>query len=377
MSTSRSERVLAEAERLVGGPLTGRRLEAVASALGALHRRFVSPSPAESGQPYLSDPETVAAYLSWFFPASAAQAERAMAEVSPPAGERLRLLDIGSGPGPASVGVARWAASHGRKVEALALEAASDALESFKRIWSFGPLETRCWRVGEPLPDGPFEVIVASHVLNELFWDGSDHLKRRTVFCKELLKRLAPGGLLVLLEPALRRTGRDLLVVRDALLAEDGVSVRAPCLVSSACPALERSRDWCHADRPWSPPEWSLAVGKRAGIARDSLKFSYVIFSNTPLAKTPHDELFRIVSEPMPEKGKKRFFGCGPLGRHALVRLDRDRSETNATFDVLERGDIVKLGAHSKSGDGLRVGPATGIDRVLEARTLDGFKERP
>src|SRR5690554_710875 len=106
MSKLHSERVLAEAERLVGGPISGRRLETVASALDALHQRFVSPDPAEPGPPYLRDPATVAAYLSWFFPASAAQAERVMAEVAPAPGDRLRLLDIGSGPGPASVGVA-------------------------------------------------------------------------------------------------------------------------------------------------------------------------------------------------------------------------------------------------------------------------------
>lgn len=298
-----------------------------------------------------------------------------MAEVAPPPGERLRLLDIGSGPGPASFGVARWAASHGRKVDALALEAAPQALESFKRIWSSGALETRCWRVGERLPDGPFDVIIASHVLNELFLDTSDRLELRTAFCQELSRRLAPGGLLVLIEPALKRTGRDLLVVRDALL-RGGLSVRAPCLLQSACPALERPRDWCHADRPWTPPEWSLEMGKQAGIARDSLKFSFVIFSNTPSAEEPNDDLFRIVSEPMPEKGKKRFFGCGSSGRQALVRLDRDRTETNARFDSLERGDIVKLEAISKSGDGLRVGAETAIELVHEARLLDKRDER-
>lgn len=370
MSTPHPDRVLAEIERLVGGALTGRRIETVASALDALHRRFVSPEPAESGPPYLRDPTTVAAYLSWFFPASAAQAERAMAQVAPPPGERLRLLDIGSGPGPASFGVARWAASHARKVDALALEAAPQALESFKRIWSSGALETRRWLAGEPLPDGPFEVIIASHVLNELFLETSDRLERRAAFCRELSNRLTPGGLLVLIEPALKRTGRDLLVVRDALL-EGGLSVRAPCLLQKACPALEKPRDWCHADRPWTPPSWSLEIGKRAGIARDSLKFSYVILSNTPPANEPDENLFRIVSEPMPEKGKKRFFGCGPTGRHALVRLDRDRSETNARFDSLERGDIVKLGAYSKSGDGLRVGKGTPFDLEHEARSLD------
>ena len=371
-SDARHDRVLAEVERLLGGPLQGKRLEKLGTALDELHRRFVSELPPEPGPPYLRDATALAAYLSWFFPASAAQVERALAEVQPPQGDRLRLLDIGSGPGPASVGVARWAAAHGRSVDALALEASSEALASFEKIWSSGRLETRRWKAGEALPEGPFDVIVASHVLNELFLESASRLEARTAFCLALAKRLSPGGLLVLVEPALKRTGRELLVVRDRLLGKN-LSALAPCFFQGACPAISRPRDWCHADRPWTPPEWSLNVGRAAGLARGSLKYAYVILSNAapPAERTKDSSLYRIVSEPQPEKGKKRFFGCGPSGRHALVRLDRDRTETNASFDTLERGDVVRLEGLVPSGDGRRLGPETPVERVLEARSLD------
>lgn len=361
--------VLREVERLMGGPLEGRRLERVVQALTALHERFVSPLPPESGPPYMKDVESLAAYLSWFFPASAAQVERALAEVEPPPERHLRLLDVGAGPGPASFGVARWAARHRRTVDALALEQAPRALASLEKMWSAGQVQTRAWTAGAPLPEGPFEVIVASHVLNELFLDAASPLDARTAFCFELSRRLAPGGLLVLVEPALKRTGRELLVVRDRLL-QQGLKVQAPCLMQAACPAIVRSRDWCHADRPWTPPGWSLEVGRRAGVARDSLKFSYVILSREPAVR--HERaVFRIVSEPMPEKGKKRFFGCGPAGRQALVRLDKERTETNAGFDDLERGDVVRLDPLSVSGDGCRLTSATPVEWVRRARSLD------
>lgn len=361
--------LLREVERLVGGPLEGRRLERVASALTTLHERFVSPLPPEAGPPYMKDADSLAAYLSWFFPASAAQMERALAEVAPPAARHLRLLDVGAGPGPASFGVARWATRRGRTVDALALEQAPRALQSLEKLWTTGKLETRTWSAGSSLPEGPFEVIVASHVLNELFLDRASPLDARTDFCLELARRLAPGGLLVLLEPALKRTGRELLVVRDRLL-EQGLKVHAPCLMQAACPAITRSRDWCHADRPWTPPDWSLEVGRRAGLARESLKYSYVILSHE--APVRHERsVFRIVSEPMPEKGKKRYFGCGPAGRQALVRLDRERTEVNAAFDELERGDVVRLEPLSVSGDGLRLTPTTPIELVQSAKSLD------
>lgn len=361
--------VLREVERLMGGPLEGPRLERVAKALTSLHERFVSPLPPEAGPAYMKNVESLAAYLSWFFPASAAQVQRALAEVKPPAARHLRVLDVGAGPGPATFGVAKWAASHGRTVDALALEQAPRALTSLEKLWTGGRLETRAWTAGSPLPDGPFEVIVVSHVLNELFIGSPSPLDARTAFCLELTRKLAPGGMLVLLEPALKRTGRELLVVRDRLL-EKGLKVQAPCLMQAACPAIIRSRDWCHADRPWTPPEWSLEVGRRAGLARESLKYSFVILSHEEPVRHERS-VFRIVSEPMPEKGKKRFFGCGPAGRQALVRLDRERTETNAAFDTLERGDVVRLEPLSVSGDGFRLTPDTPIEQVQAARSLD------
>lgn len=363
-----TERLRQEIERLS----EGRTLDDIAQALGNLHTHFVTPDrPMEEGPAYLRDKLSLAAYLAWFFPASAAQVERALNEVDPPPSELLRVLDVGAGPGPASAGVASWAKTHGRRVSLTALERAPEALDSLSRIWPFGDKpETRRWTAGEPLPDGPFDVIVISHVLNELFDTSHERIDRRTALCHALAERLSPGGLLVLVEPALKRTGRELLEVRDRLLESRALSVLAPCLMQQPCPALDRPRDWCHADRPWAPPDWSLGIGERAGLGRESLKFAYVILTNTPVP-TPDDTLFRIVSEPTPEKGKKRLFGCGPRGRHALVRLDRMKSIGSVTFDELERGDVVELFPLRESGDGLRLTLETEVRVARAATSLD------
>jgi ribosomal protein RSM22 (predicted rRNA methylase) len=353
----------------MGGPLRSGRTERLGRALDLLHTRFVSEqSPDDTGARYLQDPAGLAAYLAYFFPASLAQVHRALVEVAVPSAPTLRVLDIGSGPGPASFAVANWA---GKRVDVTALEAAPAALDAFRRLWpnSFGQLDARTWSAGEALPNGPFDVIVMSHVLNELFPGDPARLEKRQQWLNELTTRLNPDGLLVLIEPALRRTGRELLVIRDKLVA-GGLVARAPCLFQGNCPAIARPRDWCHADRPWQAPALAQTAAEAAGLSRESLKYSYVILS--PTGERPRDNaLFRIVSEPLPEAGKLRYFGCGPAGRHALVRLQKERTPENEAFDSLERGDIVRADPMTASGDGRRLGPTTTLTVTRSALDLD------
>lgn len=362
-----------ELERLLGAAPQGRELARVGGALRKLHERFVAEGAPETAlAPYLSDRTSLAAYLAYFFPASVAQVARVLVEIEPPASQRVRVLDVGSGPGPAGMAAAAWLRSHGRMVELTSIDAAAAALQALERIWprTWGTVATRTWTAGQPLPAGPFDLIVASHALNELFASQPDRLARRTELALDLASRLSSEGVLVLVEPALRRTGREMLELRDTLLTK-GLSVRAPCLFRGPCPALERPRDWCHADRPWEPPPLVSSVANAAGLARDSLKYSYVIFSNAPVPEGADPARFRIVSEPLREKGKLRFFGCGSAGRHPLIRLDKAASEANADFASLERGDVVRLHELRAAGDGLRIDSATEVRVDRAAVRLD------
>jgi SAM-dependent methyltransferase len=147
-----------EIARLLGGSLSDARLTRLGTALKELHARFVS-EQAPEGSPdwYLDGAAHLAAYLSYFFPASEAQVRRALAEVPPPVASRWRVLDLGCGPGPASFAVADWAAATGARVDVTALEASGPALETMKRLWpaSAGSLATKVWNAGgalRPLP---------------------------------------------------------------------------------------------------------------------------------------------------------------------------------------------------------------------------------
>jgi ribosomal protein RSM22 (predicted rRNA methylase) len=194
---------------------------------------------------------------------------------------------------------------------------------------------------------GQFDLIVAAHLLNELSLDLDGRARLVAGWCRELLE---PDGTCILVEPALRETSRGLLGVRDRLRAA-GVFVVAPCLLQGPCPALARERDFCHMS--------AAAVAQ----GRSRVDFSYLVLrkQGVPCADTSR---YRIVSDPMKDKGRLRLFACGPAGRLLVTRLDRDRSPANQILDEIERGIVVRITGVAAQPDGLRCGRDTAVERV-------------
>ena len=197
-----------------------------------------------------------------------------------------------------------------------------------------------------PGGDARFDLVVAAHLLNELFVDRAPAervaLRARRVRAWSTL--LTPNGVLILLEPALRETSRELLAVRDQVLAA-GLHVVAPCFWAGPCPALALERDWCHDAAPVP--------------SKPRVDFSYLVLRAEAVPPAP--TLNRVVSDPMPEKGRLRFFVCGPLGRHPLIRLTRYRGPKNAALDRATRGAALSISDTEPAADGLRVTPTSTV----------------
>lgn len=304
------------------------------------------------GTPYLADPELRAEYEREIAPRTGAALGRVLGSLYGGGSRALprRMLDLGAGTGAAAGAV--------RELCAGAVE-----ITSVDRVAAPGVVVADL--ESGPLPGavrGPFDLIVAAHVLNELHAaeEGMSEragLRARLVLAwgEQLLQ--AEGGLLVLLEPALRETSRELLAVRDAVLATGRLHVVAPCFMAGPCPALARERDWCHDAAPWpGPPD-----GRRAA----RVDFSYLVLARRAPSPPPPG-VVRVVSDPMPEKGKLRLFVCGGAGRQALVRLDRHRSPANAALDEARRGDVLQIENTQPSGDGQRLGPDSTVRRQVE-----------
>lgn len=319
-----------------------------------------------AGARYLDDPRLLGAYLLFYWPVSYLQARAVLSEL--PHGPRS-ALDLGSGPAPVA-----FAALDAGAAEAVAADRSSLALAAARALAAAAgePLATLEWspRRATALADltggRGFDLVTLGHFLNETFRGGAAE-ERRAALLEEAAGLLRPGGSLVVVEPALRQTSRELLAVRDRMVAR-GYPVRAPCLFRGGCPALIRETDWCHAERPVELPPLVAEIGKLAGLRREALKMSYLVLGprGEPWAEPPPGRVFRIVSEPLPSKGRLRFMGCGPEGRMGLALQEKHLSDGNRRFVGLRRGDVVELTGLERRGDGLRLGAGSEV-RLLAA----------
>lgn len=325
------------------------------------------------GAPYLDDPDLRAAYLLYHAALSAAKMASVLAERAPFDAPPRRILDIGAGPGSMALAALDYAKRCGSSASAVVCDARPAALRlasGLARESGHGEaLRTSEWSLPAAAPaavraGGPYDLAILGNVLNELWPDDADRVARRAEWFQGTLPRLlAEDARVVIVEPGLKTTGRDLLALRDQLLAASvGWRVLAPCLHADACPALERPRDWCHQARPWVIPSLVEDLSDAIGVDNRRLVFAYLVLARRGDAPAADERAFRVVSAPLTEKGKRLVWGCGPAGRHRIVRLDRHASEANAAFEALDRGDILRLeGPYEMKGDGLRVGPDTGI----------------
>ncbi len=339
--------------RLPGGPadrLAPGELARAARAVGKLHQGLVGTRELARKATY-DDPAHLGAYLLWWWPQTYAKV-RAVLELAGFAGPtRARILDLGAGPGPAAMALLDALGG-----DALAVDASASALDEARAL-SGGALRTQRADLGRGLPrlGGQFDVVVVANALSEL------PEAARGALIDAL--PLAPRAIVLLVEPALRETGRALLHLRDQLLGTRRWRAAAPCLTQRPCPALAHPSDWCTAQRAWEPPPHLVQLAGALGLRSDQ-ELSYAPLVLAREVAPPPPDVWRVVGVPHPERGKKRLFVCSDAGRFPVGRLDRDAQPANADFDRLARGDLVRLGGLARKGDGLRVGTETEVQRI-------------
>jgi ribosomal protein RSM22 (predicted rRNA methylase) len=320
-----------------------------------------------AGARYMDDEKLLGAYLLFYWPVSYLQARGTISELT----RRPRAaLDLGSGPAPMA-----FAALDAGAAEVVAADRSARALATARALAAEAgePLGTREWNPTKPrplaelAPGRRFDLVTIGHVVNELF-AGPDAEARRADLLEEALALLSPGGSLLVVEPALRDTSRALLRVRDLLVGR-GYAVRAPCLFRGPCPALLRETDWCHAERAIEPPPLVAQLGKAAGLRKEAVKMSYLVLAprGEAWAEPPAGRVFRIVSEPLPSKGRLRYMGCGPEGRLGLALQEKHVTDANRRFAHLLRGDVVEISGGEPRGDGVALGEGSAVKVVAPA----------
>lgn len=349
------------AERLGVGRIAG---SALASAVASQSRAYTTER--EQGLPRTPERADLAARLRFFLTRDLAKVGGVLHQLQRlgrvPGGRSLRVLDLGAGLGGTALGASRWFAQHGDadRLQVVSVEQHSSLSRGAQLLadgasslsGEFCPVDfhalPRDILDGAIAEHGPFDLIVAGFVLNELFPGLAAEEREQQL--AGLLQRwagwLRDDGVLVVLEPALKQVSRSLSAVRDRVQEEGAASVLAPCARSGPCPMLEGSRDWCHADLPLGLPEPLVPIAREAGLRWERLTYSYLVLGRSALPEVTLDastQRVRMVSQPLPSKGKLEWHGCGPDGLLRFTRLNRDKSKENKLFGTAVRGDLLLL----------------------------------
>ena len=325
---------------------------------------------------YWADPVLRRAYLQYFLPVTVAKVAALLQELPPLPSRALHVLDVGSGPGAGALAFLDHVLQGGDRAwersEVVAVDRSREVLRDAEFLWSqvatshpdrpvgtFRHVTLDLERPGSRAPwkGRVFDLIILSNSVNELFRASADPIARRARLMEHLLSALAGDGTLVILEPALRGITRELHQVRDRILAGGHATVYSPCLHDRPCPALVHPDDWCHEERPWSPPAVVREIDAQVGFIKDALKFSFLLLrkdGRTIVDRAP--VVHRVVSELMEMKGEQRAWLCNETGRQLVGRLDKARSDANRAFDDWHRGAIVRVDQIERHGHVGRIG---------------------
>ena len=327
-------------------------LERMTPAVAHLSDLFTTERPDKKFPDYFADPRLLAAYGVFFQPQSFTRTSFALAQVCglrgwKPTSPRPAILDLGSGPGSCGVAAAyrlRQAgfgqvSLHGvdkspcalASMEAFALATLGDAVETKTRIGDASRPET--W------PEGPFDIIVAGFVMNEMPQLDQAALLR---WFDELKAKLAPGGLILILEPALRVTAERLQRLSDAV-ATGGMRRIAPELDALPDPQLGPGEHWSHETRAWEAPVSTEFVNRHLHRDLREVRFSFAAFSDAELKPLPPG-LSRLISDVQIIKGLLRFITIreGRIESVEVPTRGLSKHEVKKLAATFARGDIVR-----------------------------------
>jgi ribosomal protein RSM22 (predicted rRNA methylase) len=332
-------------------------LDALVPAAEYLSKRFMRQE--DSIVPnYFSEADLRRAYLVYFFSTNVLKIAPVLDELERTkrfaASTSMRVLDVGTGVGTAIIGMWMWMQlrGHTSALDVLATDLSPQVCaEAERTIAAFRPhipspllkIATRAAAFETLTKDkalGRFDLILSQNVLVE-----SPHVEPLIALAHNAL---ADNGALVLVEPASRHGSRTLLTFRDALV-DAGFTIYAPCVRQADCPALKSPGDWCHAMSRWERPGFINVLDGKLGNLRLSLKYSYLVALKQPLniaqtfPEAKREQLVRVVSERMDEKGRRRAYICGANGRALVEKQKRDTREGNEAFDDAQRYDLIEL----------------------------------
>lgn len=337
--------------------------------------------------------QAMAARLRFFLPRDLPKLQGPLLELHAagllPPGPRWRVLDLGAGVGASTLGLSAFAAQLDKveSLDVLACDHDARALDIMAGLSARAgkgalaavskpvALECKVADLTSLRVRGDFDIIVVGLALNELFRDAASHdrLHSQLDWLARAAGRLRPDASMIVVEPAHRRTSRQLSALRDALLdpgaAAGALSVFAPCLTDRPCPLLRRPRDWCHDQLDLALPERLSDLARAAGLRARRLTYAYLTLrrdGHRLRDRWPGDAPpLRVVGGPLASKGKVEWEACGQPGLVRLRRLDREAGGEQRAVEGAARGTVLRVDAPLVDGGHVRLRPEVGVERLL------------
>ena len=305
------------------------------------------------------------AYGNFFFPRTWTHLAHVLAEMvrfrgwKPPLKGPLRILDLGCGTGAAGLSALRFLRSENvpNPLSLRAVDYSGKSLDYLRRLhddlsplWPDSTLKTERRDLREGLdarPKDRHDLVLLSSSFNEFVPTEDSETNAAAATLASFGRLLKPGGLLLVLEPALRTTARRLHLAAARVAAGGELHLHAPYFNGLPCPiTLEGSKHHSHEVRPWKAPATAQTLNAPLGLNLRDLKFSFVALSpKAPASFPPGPEILRLVSPMSKKKGHYRFVGIAADGKEYACEIQtRDLAPTERkTLERLNRGDIIRL----------------------------------
>lgn len=241
---------------------------------------------------------SVLAYLAYHFPVYFMQTEHLLAMLARDGllRSRMTILDIGTGPGVVPLAVADfWCRLDRAAADVYSVERSEEHIEAFLYLRDrFVPKGGKVSvkppvkaDITAPIPEKvpkSADLIVFSNVLNELYDSSPD---QRADLVMQYAERLAPGGTILIAEPAEEEVSTQLRVLSLAL-KKRGLTVHSPCsfIRHTNCTP---DRCWSFTTAPRIRPtrvmETLAACDEPFRYVNTDIKYSYVVLRKDAMTR--------------------------------------------------------------------------------------------
>lgn len=331
---------------------------------------------------YARDDRMLLAYGLFFFPQTFVRVQLVLDELSGvrgfqlPSDRPLRILDLGCGSGAATFAALMHFPE--TQIEARAGDASNPFLNIMQRVfeenralWPNATLSAETGDLFDFRGEESWDLILVSFALNEAMESRTEDEAK--TWLRRWLDRLAPGGVLMILEPVSQATSERLERLRNWIAENKSAQILGPCLHHASCPLLDKGELWCHEVRRWRIPDTLEILNRRLFRSIEDLKFSFLLLerSDVPEVGATGPDVFRMIAPMRKLKGKLVTAGCAADGGARTYEMLTRGLGRPAEDDLIsfERGAVVRAVDLQPLADGKTI-RARKIERVFESRVL-------